>query len=536
MEKEKIKKKPVKEKKTVDSIINNPKYPEIVKDNLNSLSVQLSKIVKYKYNFPNIIVDNSNKKELAMYKEALIDLLKLYDSSVNIAIYDEDTRIRDFKDNSNVLVIDDIEYFISCEEYGFKKCLDRIKKGKLSIILLTEKAFFPELVNADTKTNYYRFLNELSISFMLQINSCLHTTTEIYKEIVNELENRDIILKIPEDKMRYLINHLLTTDEDYTNAGCASSMIEDFTKLCIVNDTDTILEDDALVLYGIEFDKMNETEPKKNGDTKTTIEKMIGLDSVKEEIANLKNYLTFINTLEHKPEKTFLNMFFLGNPGTGKTTIARMFKDVLFDLGYIKENKIVEIVPNDLVGQHVGETRFEARKVLDKAKGGVLFIDEAYLLYTDTYYRNGQNPFMEEAVVELMKYLEDPTNVVIFAGYPKELRDVYKANPGLRSRIFKEIEFPDYTNQELYKILVSKLKEYDLKIAKTAKKNIISLFDIKRKTNTFGNARYVEKLAQVLINNHANRKLNQENYLIEELDIPKIEDNGLNKRIGFVGE
>ena len=144
-------------------------------------------------------------------------------------------------------------------------------------------------------------------------------------------------------------------------------------------------------------------------------------------------------------------------------------------------------------------------------------------------YKAGNNPFMEEAIVELMKYLEDPKNIVIFAGYTKQMRKLYDANPGLKSRIYKEIEFNDYTKDELYKILSNDLNKQGLTIDKNNKKDIINYINYLKKDKNFGNARSMLKLSQELIMNHAN--LNNNSLVITKEDLPKYKDDI--KEMGF---
>ena len=224
----------------------------------------------------------------------------------------------------------------------------------------------------------------------------------------------------------------------------------------------------------------------------------------------------------------YLNLFFLGNPGTGKTTVARMYADMLYKMKYINDNKLIEVVPNDLIGEYVGQTRNTVREILDKARGGVLFIDEAYLLYSGSYSK-GKNPYMEEAVVELIKYLEDPKNIVIFAGYPNEMRKIYDANPGIKSRIYKEIMFDDYSVLELYQILNNEMNKKKLVLDNTSKNKIIDYIKIMKQDKNFGNARSMLQLSQKMIMEHANRKVN--NNIIDYLDLPKIDNK--NVRMGF---
>ena len=265
-----------------------------------------------------------------------------------------------------------------------------------------------------------------------------------------------------------------------------------------------------------------------NKNENINIDKLIGLDNVKHELNSLFNYAEFLKENHFNQNDTYLNMFFLGNPGTGKTMIANYVADKLYEMGFIKENKIVKVIPTDLIGEYVGHTRRKIRKILDEAKGKVLFIDEAYLLYNGDY-KGGNNPFMQEAVVELLKYLENPTNITIMAGYKDKMQAIYKVNPGIKSRIYKEIIFDDYNVKELYQILKNELKEKGLKISSEATLGLKNYIKSIKTTASFGNARSIKQLSQKLIINHVNSMKND--FIISENDIPK--EEYMVKKMGF---
>ena len=146
-----------------------------------------------------------------------------------------------------------------------------------------------------------------------------------------------------------------------------------------------------------------------------------------------------------------MHMVFTGNPGTGKTTIARVIAKILFDIGIIHENKLIEVERKDLVGEYQGKTAIKTFDVIDKAMGGVLFIDEAYSLSPKT---SGNSDFGDEAIATLIKAMEDHKDqlVVIFAGYKDEMKTFIDSNPGIASRIGYTFDFKDYTPDELVKI------------------------------------------------------------------------------------
>ena len=231
------------------------------------------------------------------------------------------------------------------------------------------------------------------------------------------------------------------------------------------------------------------------------INDMIGLKNVKEEIKNMEYLLKFYKDI-NKTNEGFLNVIFKGNPGTGKTTVARNYADILYKLGYIKNNNLVEVVPSDLIGEYVGHTRNTIRRILDKAKGGVLFIDEAYNLNSAKDPDGGM--YMREAVVELLKYMEDKSNVVVYAGYKLEMEELLNINPGFKSRIGNIINFEDYTTNELMDIFKLNAKKYDLNYTKDFLKELEKKIDKEKNNKNFGNARYIESLLNKILYVHAN--------------------------------
>jgi probable Rubsico expression protein CbbX len=180
---------------------------------------------------------------------------------------------------------------------------------------------------------------------------------------------------------------------------------------------------------------------------------LVGLAPVKtriREIAALLLVESARRELGIQAEPPSLHMCFTGNPGTGKTTVARRMADVLYRLKYIRRNHVVTVSRDDLVGQYIGHTAPKTKDVLKKAMGGVLFIDEAYYLYRPENERD----YGQEAIEILLQVMEDNRNdlVVILAGYKDRMDTFFRSNPGMASRIAHNIDFPDYDADELYNI------------------------------------------------------------------------------------
>ena len=193
-------------------------------------------------------------------------------------------------------------------------------------------------------------------------------------------------------------------------------------------------------------------------------------------------------------------MVFLGNPGTGKTTIARIISDILYNLKYIKENKLVEVSSKDLVAEYVGQTAPKTMAVIEKAMNGVLFIDEAYTLAS-----KNDNSYNAEAIATLIQAMENYRDklVVIFAGYTKEMQDFLDSNSGIVSRIGYTLDFDDYTTNELIEIFNGMVSKNGFVITDEAINYLKEVIDENRNMKNFGNARFVRNIYEKTVIKHA---------------------------------
>lgn len=238
------------------------------------------------------------------------------------------------------------------------------------------------------------------------------------------------------------------------------------------------------------------------------INMLTGLEGVKKELAMLEKLLDFQMTKSKisssgKGSLPAMHMVFMGNPGTGKTTVARLMAEMLYSFGLIRMNKVVEVSAKDMIGQYVGHTAPLTAAKCESAYGGVLFIDEAYNLAPA---EGSSSVFRDECVTELIKQMEDNREdlVVVLAGYTEPMMHMLDtANPGLKSRITKFIEFEDYSPQQLVDIFLKLAYSDDMQLSDSFINKLTGIIEIERVKPGFGNARAMRTLYETVIQNHA---------------------------------
>ena len=256
------------------------------------------------------------------------------------------------------------------------------------------------------------------------------------------------------------------------------------------------------------------------------LNKLVGLEKVKKDVNSLIN-LVRIRKLRSergiKQPSMSLHLVFSGNPGTGKTTVARLLSKIYCEIGLLSKGHLVETDRSGLVGGFVGQTAIKTQEVIQSALGGILFIDEAYSLTSKS-----ENDYGAEAIDTLLKAMEDHRDdlIVIVAGYPALMDKFLYSNPGLESRFNKFIYFEDYNEEELYNIFQLMSKESNLTIDEAGDNYLKEYFKkvYENRSSNFANGRAVRNLFEEVITNQANRLANKSEITDDELNTLTYED------------
>lgn len=295
-----------------------------------------------------------------------------------------------------------------------------------------------------------------------------------------------------------------------------------------------VVNSDLLKFYGYSAISEICKPPEDTEDDKRTLQDLlnelnalVGLKKVKSKVRDLIIYQRVQTMRQEKnlhSTKTTLHMAFTGNPGTGKTTVARIVGRIYKHIGVLSKGQFIEVSRTDLIAGYQGQTALKVKKVIERARGGVLFIDEAYSItendHSDSYGR--------ECLTELTKALEDYRDdlVVIVAGYTEPMKKFFASNPGLKSRFNTFIEFDDYNADELEEILISMCSKNDYVLDEEVKKKIHQYFEqqVASKDENFANGRLVRNLYDNLVMNQARRVITMTNPQRIDLSTIKAED------------
>jgi len=433
----------------------------------------------------NTIILNGDNKDL---KKKTINIIKeIYSLNGDNLIYEEidllENNLNNF--NSDINYIKNYDKFIEINHINSFSLLNKISNIESNkVIILDSKLDFP-----------------IKNSNCLIIEIPDYNKEELIELFKNNLKEKNIV--ISDEILIYLNNEYM---ENYIKENSNLKNDELIDKL-VIEVVNNLSKRNSNLLEISDFKKSLDYEDRIKL-VEERLNNLVGLQSVKKQLKELISYLVFLNKTKNKINLPTLNLHavFTGNPGTGKTTIARIYAEILYTLGYIKENKLIEVGREDLIAEYVGQTAVKTKAVFDRAMGGVLFIDEAYSL-TPT---NG-NGFESECISTIIKLMEDNRDkiVVIFAGYKNDMEKFLDSNEGLRSRITSEIFFNDYSVEELYLIFKNSLKELNLNLDSSAKIKFMNIILKAKNDSRFGNGRYIMNLRQKVLMKHALNTINE---------------------------
>lgn len=422
---------------------------------------------------------------------------------------------------------------------------DEILVNGKYLVFITEKT--EEDIRSSFSNNFMKKVNDI----INTINLNEESLSLICKFILNDYQtkiNNNLQINIEFDEM--VLNHALNNFDKNIGAHGLEEYIKNYIYTPIVEleltgkiSTDytyKIKEENNSLTIANEVESINLYSVIKTNDNDSIedlnkeLENIIGLSTVKEFIKKLDDNIKVQNLRKSKGSKEAklsLHMIFTGNPGTGKTTMARIMAKYLKAFGYLSSGHLVEVSRNDLVGQYVGETAQKTMSKVNSAMGGVLFIDEAYAIARDE-----NDIFGIEAVDTIVKAVEDNRDnlVVILAGYSEEMEDFLKTNSGLKSRFNYNIEFEDYSPRELLDIsrVIAKSNEYI--IDENLDESLLELFEGKqiKGKNDSGNGRLARNIIEQAITNQSNRlaKLDENDISNEEINNLTESDFGLDKK------
>lgn len=430
------------------------------------------------------------KQEISLYKvEDLKQIEEIYSEENSIIVIKDFEEINNKETKLKEAIIHEIEMHMKNAE-----------KKDSTIIVSSNKECITNLNNT---------------LFVLEIDYEKPEVQEVYHEVLNSLQENSYIEEQVQPK---LIDYIAAT---YPKTDLSYSEYRDK----LINKI-LFSKDDKITAKDIPDYEKEKTLDEIFKD----LNELVGLKKVKQVLNELVNLIELKEKAKGELDikNTNLHMVFLGNPGTGKTTVARLIAQILYNLKYVRQNKLIEVSSKDLVAEYVGQTGPKTMAVIEKAKGGVLFIDEAYTLASSSGTGNSYN---EEAIATLIQEMENNREnlVVIFAGYTKEMQAFLNSNSGIVSRIGYTLEFEDYTEQELLEIFKLMLKKTGFKITEQALNKAEKIIKEAKTGVNFGNARFVRNMYEKTIIKHAsNTKGKKQKNILKTIEAQDINIENLN--------
>lgn len=424
------------------------------------------------------------------------------------------TSSKDIEDIDRMMIEDILSFihYISSEDSE-----ERISLFKITYLNTSYSDLYPKVQEIETPRFFKLLFNlskEISSNRVSHIESLyISTIYEIGKYYFLNKQDKNTV-----DKEKFM-NYLKMLKE-YTELNKESQNIA-FENL----DNSIIKNEEIHNKTSIDGNKKDDDQEESLEDLLNELNELIGLAGVKEEVSSLVNILK-INKLREsrgfKVPQVSKHLVFLGNPGTGKTTVARLLSKIYKKLGVLEKGQLVEVDRSGLVAGYVGQTAIKTQEKNNEAMGGVLFIDEAYTL------AKGENDFGQESIDTLLKAMEDQREdfVVIVAGYSEPMNRFLESNPGLKSRFNKSITFEDYSPNELLDIFELFCKLNDMRLSSDARDYLTQYLSklSNEKSENFANGREMRNLFEKTFTNQANRLSQYNDISDEELNIIKSED------------
>ena len=459
----------------------------------------LKKIIEYIRKYNEGIEKNFISFNMCIFsksKETEQDVLHILNDNINYFLYlpKGDIGLTSFFDiesaknideiyssDNNIIVFENPNAFDTKNQNEKEKIIYKINQNMTD----KEKNYLTIFVaqNKEALENFFLMSDDLKNEFSdFEIVEVKPDVQDVYNEILEKIENA---VEITDEFKIKLLDYVSITypKTDLSFAKYRDGLVE---KILFNKEVPEYEKDKTMDEI---FEELNS---------------LVGLTKVKKMLNELVSLVELKNKSKDdlKIKNINLHMVFLGNPGTGKTTVARIVAEILYNLKYIKQNKLIEVSSKDLVAEYVGQTAPKTMAVIQKALGGVLFVDEAYSLASNKGQGSSYN---EEAIATLIQAMENYRDnlVVIFAGYTKEMQDFLDMNSGIVSRIGYTVEFEDYTEDELLQIFMQMMNKAGFDVTKEAQEKVKKIITEYKDTKNFGNARFVRNVYEKSIVKHA---------------------------------